>query len=294
MEKWYSKLSSILFGNRKKELQQMEEEHKKTMQKMKEEHEKEMQRLAAEHQKTMEQLRLNHENNMRNLKGAAPRPKTGNKGRGMKKFYVNTIYSNQVPGLAPLDEDFKYVGMFSACDIKEAKPVNGHYTDTRYLKTTMHAVAVYQNEGYYCPDRGYYRHFGQLGAFVSKQPVRVNMYFDEIRVMTCYDTDVIEAESVEEAIEKFKNKKWRALWLDRDKPPICEKDDPFLIGQQKQREEWERKHGKIERFKMRDEVIKKYNLDPYTSPWAVDKLVDKEWQKRRERERKNKENNRER
>ena len=152
-----------------------------------------------------------------------PLPNTENQELKMKKFYVNTIYSNQVPGLAPLDEKFKYVGMFSACDIKESKPIYGHYTDTRYLNTTMHALAVYQNEGYFCPQRGYYRHFGQLGAFVSKQPVEVNMHFDQIRTMPSKDTDVIEAKSVEEAIELFKNKKWRPFRPDIDKPPIYER-----------------------------------------------------------------------
>ena len=149
-------------------------------------------------------------------------PNTENQELKMHKYYVNTIYSNNVPGLQPLDPKFKYVGMFSECDIKESKPIAGHFTDTRLLNTTMHALAVYQNEGYFCPTRGYYRHFGQLGAFVSKQPVKVNMFFPEIRTMDSYSIDVIEAKSVDEAIELFKNKKWRSFKPDIDRKPIHE------------------------------------------------------------------------
>lgn len=286
MEKWYNKVYSVLFGKngdgkKKKRPTQhhvSRDQHRIEMRERREQHEREMRESQERHEQEMKLIKGRHEGATQNTKGAQQKseystpcaaPQTNK-----KKYYVNTIYDNNVPGLAPLDPKFKYVGMFSECDIKETKPVLwDRYADTRYLNTIMHAVAVYENEGYYCSERGYYRHFGQLGTFVYKQPVEVNMYFDEIRIMHCKDTDVIEADSLEEAIEMFKNKKWRPYRLDKDKAPICDKNDKWLLRQQEEIEREKHLPGGKRKQEIREKVAKKYNPAPYTSPWAVDELI---------------------
>lgn len=43
----------------------------------------------------------------------------------------------------------------------------------------------------------------------SEEVIIVNRHYDEIQIDTCYWTKYIEAETIEEAIEKFKKGEWK-------------------------------------------------------------------------------------
>ena len=112
------------------------------------------------------------------------------------KFYINSI-GNKIEGLPELPyNNGQYVGLFSQCQVGEDGNFCGYYSSSSYINTNLHAVAIYEN--------GCYRNAKRL-----EKVIRFDKFFQEIPIETHMWTNVIEAESIEDAISKFEISDWR-------------------------------------------------------------------------------------
>ena len=112
------------------------------------------------------------------------------------KFYINSI-GHKLDGLEELPYNQKqYVGLFSQCNVLEDGYYCGYYSTAKYTNTTLYAVVIYEN--------GYYRNTQKLDKVI-----RIKKFFEEIPIETHLWTNVIEAESIEDAISKFETQDWR-------------------------------------------------------------------------------------
>ena len=117
------------------------------------------------------------------------------------KFYVNEI-AETIDELTPLPWGEHYVGLFSQCETKVEGSFCGYYSCEKYLNTELLAYCVYKK----CMYLG--KKFGTV--------VKFNKQFSEIKIATHMFTKVIEANSIEEAIEKFEKCDYRSWTSETD------------------------------------------------------------------------------
>ena len=115
------------------------------------------------------------------------------------KFYVNRFYGDRLGGEKagfPNVYPNMYIGLFTQCKTKGEGNCCGYYGAEYYLDTEL--LAYYVAEGcIYQPEKRI--------SDVSD----CYFYREKILIGSHMWTKVIEAETVEEAIEKFKNAEWR-------------------------------------------------------------------------------------
>lgn len=116
------------------------------------------------------------------------------------KFYINEI-NQSFNGKQSLKDDEKYVGLFSECETKGEGYFGGYYSCEKYMNTYLIAYSVFKGE--------------YLAERVSDITL-INKHFDSIQIRTHMWTKVIEAPSIKQAIEKFKNSDWRQWSNDLD------------------------------------------------------------------------------
>ena len=124
------------------------------------------------------------------------------------KFYVNEIKQN-LRSLKELPHGENYVGLFSQCKTKAEGNFCGYYSSEKYLDADLHAYRIYKN--------GFL-----LGDKVSDIK-KANIHFPEIQIATHLWTQVIEADTIEEALIKFNNEDWRQWSCDTDEIDNSEK-----------------------------------------------------------------------
>ena len=109
-------------------------------------------------------------------------------------FYVNS-FDGETLGLPSVYPNNR-VGLFTKCESKGKGNFCGYYAVEYYLDTTLYAH--YDAKGsHYAPEK-------------RISDVRVcNIPCEKIMIGSAMWTLVIEADTVEEAIEKFKNAQWR-------------------------------------------------------------------------------------
>lgn len=131
------------------------------------------------------------------------------------KFYVNMFYPDKIgfPNVYPND----YIGLFTQCETKGEGNWCGYYAFEYYLDTTL--LAYYEAES-----SGLYRPEARIGDVKMH-----NKHYPKISIGSHMWTYVIEAENVDEAVEKFKNAEWRPLnYSDSNRTVEMEIDDLFL------------------------------------------------------------------
>ena len=112
------------------------------------------------------------------------------------KFYVNVFYDKMV-------RDPEYgqyaVGLFGKHKFEGRGNCCGWYGAEYYLNTILYAHYLNKDLHYNNPG-------GRLSEVVVCNP---EIRYTEIHIGSCYWEMVIEADTVEEAIEKFKNGEWK-------------------------------------------------------------------------------------
>ena len=111
------------------------------------------------------------------------------------KFYVNKIMDT-LDNLKPLnyEEGEYFVGLFSDCETVGEGSFGGYHASESYLDVNLYACCVYK------------------GAYLKQKVgniIDVNKHYNKIHIATHMWTQVIEAKTLTEAKEKFKNSEWR-------------------------------------------------------------------------------------
>lgn len=111
----------------------------------------------------------------------------------MKKYFINQIELDSVS-----DWDHRVIGLFTDENWEGRGNFCGWYGSEFYTDTILVAYFV--------------QHVSGNNPFNPKQPYEefevVNRYFKEVCIGSKYWTRVIEADTVEQAIEIFKNQCW--------------------------------------------------------------------------------------
>lgn len=115
----------------------------------------------------------------------------------MGKFYVNVVCGETITKQPPYGQ--MIIGLFKQCKSKGVGNFCGYYANEYYINTEMYAYYIADCNGVYKPE-----------ARISEvtfleQPIKYN----EIQIGSHMWTKVIEAESIEEAVELFAEAKWR-------------------------------------------------------------------------------------
>lgn len=115
------------------------------------------------------------------------------------KFYVNEFYGDRLGGEQagfPNIYPNMYIGLFTQCETKGEGSFCGYYGAEYYLDTEL--IAYYEAEGtIYRPEK---RISDVKYCYFKRKKILIGSHMW---------TKVIEAETTEEAIEKFKNADWR-------------------------------------------------------------------------------------
>lgn len=113
------------------------------------------------------------------------------------KFYVNEVHLNPVllPNMG-ISEKKSYVGLFTSNEFRGEGYCCGWYGAELYVNTTL--IAIYEAE-LGCPIN--------LKNKVS-DVIICNTHFDKITIGSIYWEKVVEADSVEDAIKYFSDRRW--------------------------------------------------------------------------------------
>lgn len=113
------------------------------------------------------------------------------------KFYVNEVYDQE------LHKGLKYgrsvIGLFSQSKTDGRGNFCGYYGSEYYINTTLYAYYEADCKGVYAPEKR------TSGVVTLAQPID----YQEIQIGSHMWTNVIEAETIEEAIELFGKAEWR-------------------------------------------------------------------------------------
>lgn len=114
----------------------------------------------------------------------------------MAKFYVNAVYDKPLTRGIPYGQ--MVIGLFKQCPTEGRGNFCGYYSSEYYLNTELYA--------YYVADGRIYKPEARMTELtIPEQPMK----YREVQIGSDMWTMVIEAESVDEAIELFKDAKWR-------------------------------------------------------------------------------------
>lgn len=122
------------------------------------------------------------------------------------KFYVNEVCDER------LHEGLKYgrsvIGLFDQCETDGRGNFCGYYGREYYLDTKLYAYYEADCKVRYAPEKR------TSGIVTLSHPIQ----YEEVAIGSHMWTMVIEAESVDEAIDLFKNAKWRRWNSPFDEP----------------------------------------------------------------------------
>lgn len=116
----------------------------------------------------------------------------------MAKFYVNSLESRSIKHMGQ-----RIIGLFKQCRAEGRGNFCGYYASEYYLNTELYA--------YYEAELGVYRPEARVSKLTICDPA---IKFDEVQIGSDMWTLVIEAETVDEAIELFANAAWRKWTLE--------------------------------------------------------------------------------
>jgi hypothetical protein len=114
----------------------------------------------------------------------------------MKRFYVNSIYDKNI---ADTPYGVRIIGLFGDHGYEGRGNFCGWYGAEYYLNTKLYAHYLADSSGLYSPEK-------RVSEVVVHDPA---IEYDEVQIGSGYWELIIEAETVEEAIEKFSNGDWR-------------------------------------------------------------------------------------
>lgn len=120
------------------------------------------------------------------------------------KYYVNQFYGDRLGGEAagfPNVYPGMYIGLFTACEAKGEGNFCGYYGAEYYLNTELLAYYVAEG-GRYQPEK---RISEVQSCYFRRQKILIGSHMWTL---------VIEAETLEEALEKFENAEWRRWELE--------------------------------------------------------------------------------
>lgn len=116
----------------------------------------------------------------------------------MTKFYVNEIYDSYLKNKAGVAYGHSLIGLFKQCATEGRGSFCGYYGSEFYLDTELYA--------YYIAEGGIYRPEDRLSELeICVPPIK----YREVQIGSHLWTTVIEAETVRDAIELFRDAKWR-------------------------------------------------------------------------------------
>lgn len=122
------------------------------------------------------------------------------------KFYVNEISDYEVYRDLKFDRGQYIIGLFSQCNTEGRGDFCGYYGSEFYLNTKLYAYYMADCKGLYRPEK-------RLSDVIAlEQPID----YREIGIGSHMWTNVIEADSVEEAIKLFTDAKWRRWQRSKD------------------------------------------------------------------------------
>ena len=116
-----------------------------------------------------------------------------------KKFYVNKFYDDALTHIYTEGYGDGLIGLFEECGTTGKGNFCGYYGAEYYVNTKLLAFYVADCRGVYSPEKMI------SDITICKRPV----VYKEVSIGSHMWTKVIDAETVEEAIEKFKNADWR-------------------------------------------------------------------------------------
>lgn len=120
------------------------------------------------------------------------------------KFYINTIENHSGLSLPEnISEKAIVIGLYRECAVKQLGYNCGWYGGESYINTKVYAYGVTEGDVDHCE---------WVGDVKICNPA---IKYKEIGVRTFYWTRVIEADSLNEAIELFRDAKWRS-WDSKD------------------------------------------------------------------------------
>ena len=124
----------------------------------------------------------------------------------MAKFYVNMFYDESIRKELGLPYKQDLIGLFKQCKTEGRGSFCGYYGAEYYLNTELYAYYVADSKSGYTPEER-----------ISDVEICIpTLKYREMLIGSHMWTQVIEAETVSEALEAFKNAKWRSWRLDTD------------------------------------------------------------------------------
>lgn len=113
----------------------------------------------------------------------------------MKTYYVNAVSDYK---LCDTDYGTEIIGLFDEHGFKGCGNFCGWYSSEWYLNTKLYAHYLADCSGLYRPEK-------RISEITIHDPA---IEYDAVQIGSCYWETKIEAETLEEAIEKFKNADW--------------------------------------------------------------------------------------
>lgn len=114
----------------------------------------------------------------------------------MKRYYVNRFNDRTITdNSGPRD----MIGLFGERGFEGRGNCCGWYAAEYYTNTELYAHYFADVSGLYSPEK-------RVSEVTVHDPA---IKYDEVSIGSCYWERYIEAETLEEAIEKFKNAEWR-------------------------------------------------------------------------------------
>ena len=110
------------------------------------------------------------------------------------KYFVNGIDAD----FDGLNDIYKFIGLFTECQIEESDLFLGHYTTTKFKNVRLVAVSKYTSGCYLSEEK-------------RRKPKVVNNIYKEIKVDPKSWIRIIDANTDEEAVASFKQHKWREM-----------------------------------------------------------------------------------
>lgn len=114
----------------------------------------------------------------------------------MKKYYVNSFDDRSISDTPP---DIDMIGLFGKHGFEGRGNFCGWYGVELYTNTELYAHYLADGSGLYSPTK-------RISEVTVHDPA---VKYDEVVIGSCYWEQYIEAGTLEEAIEKFKNAEWR-------------------------------------------------------------------------------------
>ena len=117
----------------------------------------------------------------------------------MKIYYVNSFWDRNI---CEPSRDLDMIGLFGAHGFEGRGNCCGWYGAEYYTNTELYAHYFADGSGLYSPEK-------RISEVIIHDPA---IKYDAVSIGSCYWERYIEAETLEEAIEKFFNGDWKSPW----------------------------------------------------------------------------------